>query len=197
MKPVYEELYSETVAHVIACGETVDTISRQGLESLSDLADRVYCLRETGRALEELVKSINKLRERFENLIAVTYIAMGPSAPDKIETEHVTVSLEAALGTAVPKKGTDVYLDMLRFLNVPEEVINHGVLSVEYPGWCSYYTAMQSRGLELPEHIAPHLKTYDFVKVKIRKRKSLKGYHYNVDESSINDGGDVSPGVPF
>ena len=195
MKPIYEQLYADAVAHVIACGETLDLMSRCPLEGLSDLADRIYSLRETARALEDLVKDINKVQSRFENTISITYIAMGPAAPDKIETEHVTISLEPAIATGVPKKGTDPYVDLLRFINVPEEVINHGALTVDFPGWCSYHTAMQSRGEELPEHIASHLKTYDTIKVKIRKRKALKGY--NVNESSIDDGGDVSSSVPF
>lgn len=196
MIPLAEDLYESAVSMNIELETTLAALQKTTPRSLAELADLVYALRECSKVVKDTHTAMTKLQTTFERMLSTVYIAMGPTAPDKIVTEYATIEIEPDLGTSVPKKGTEQYVQVLNFLGIPKEVIEHGVLVIEYPGWCSFYTAMQSRGEELPADIGSHLTTYDSMKVKIRKRKAMKGA-LNVIESSSSPRTDVKADVPF
>lgn len=196
MIPLAEDLYEAAVSMNIELETTLSGLQKTTPSSINELADLVYALRECSKVVKDTHTAMTKLQSMFERMLSTVYIAMGPMAPEKITTEYATVEIEPDLGTSIPKKGTEQYVQVLNFLGIPKEVIEHGVLVIEYPGWCSFYTAMQSRGEELPENIGSHLTIYDSMKVKIRKRKAMKGA-LNVIQPSNSSHTDVKADVPF
>lgn len=197
MKPSDEDLYSRLIQAHIEIDPLIDRIKHDKVTSVSDLADHIFCLRECTKVLEDLRRSLASAQATYEKMLTTVYISMGHAAPEKVVTEYVSIEIVPELGTKVPQPSSPVYSQFLSFLGIPEEVANHEVLKVHFPGWCSYYTVLQSRGKELPEEIQSHLTTYDTTYLKIRKRKAMKGAHNVFEQSSFNESGDESSSLPF
>lgn len=173
MQESSDVLYGEVVAAVLRIQPLLDVVKQDAPRSLPDLADKLFALRECSKRLDELRKAVDRVEETQEKMFIAVYLASSKSS-EKVKTDFVTAEAIPKLGLRVPRKHEEVYGKLMSFLGVPSEVIEHGVCEVHFPGWCSYYTALQARGEDVPAEIKDSLAEYDMCYVKTIKRKGMK-----------------------
>ncbi len=181
MQESSDKLYGFIVDSVLAIKPLLEAVRVDPPRSLVDLADKIFALRECASRLKEMMAEVNRVEAVVEKQFIGVYLATSSSV-DKIKTEYVTAEAVPKLGLKVPRKADPEYKSVLTFLGVPEEVQNHGVLELYYPGWCEFYTSLQARGETVPTEIAEALTEYELSYVKTIKRKAMKG-NINVEES--------------
>lgn len=196
MKPADDDLYSRMIQACLEIEPLADRVKADKVTALGDAVDHLYAVKETLKALEHLRRHLVSIEQHFERLITVVYISMGTQAPEKVVTDFVSAEVVSELGTKVPQPSNPVYRSFLVWLGIPAEVINHEVVKVHFPGWCSYYTSLVAQGKDVPEEILSSLTTYDTSYVKTRKRKSMKGTIDVLGQSSISSESE-SAELPF
>ena len=192
MQEQYEELYKSVVDAVLLVHPILEETKACKPTSVADLADKLFALRECIKRIEELRRQMSGVEDTVEKLFIAVYLATSQTDMH-IKTEYVTAEPVPEVGTRVPRRHEPCYNEFLTFLGIPEEVQNHEVLNVHFPGWCSYYTALQARGEDVPEGLKPFLTEYETSKVKTRKRQSMKG-SIDVQEERSRD--DHEAGIP-
>jgi hypothetical protein len=173
MQKADEQLYSDIVRASIELHENLEALKKSKPSSIEDIADRLFAARESIKRLKEMASMVRHLENIMERTLVAVYLASS-YAEEQIKTDYVIATPEASQGTNVPRGGSSEYRALLTHLGIPEEVQNHEVLKVHWPGWCSYYSALQARGESVPEEATKGLAEYDTSKVKTRKRQSMK-----------------------
>jgi hypothetical protein len=194
MQENYEEVYKTVVTAVLASGQALEMMTTTRPTSVGDLADKLFAMRECIKRLEGLVRDFKKTEDTVEKLFIAIFLASSQKDMN-VKTEYVTAEPVPSQGTRVPRRHEPCYKEFLSFLGIPKEVQDCEVLAVHYPGWCTYYTALQARGEDVPESLKSFLTEYETSTVKTRKRQSMKG---SIDVQRIDETGDTGEtSVPF
>jgi hypothetical protein len=136
-----------------------------------DLVDCGYLLREMRNAFDDMRKNCDAkqlLAGRRLAGEACSYALRGEDL--KLEGELATASAEVTTIPRLPKRGSREYVELLRWLKVPEEVIATNRLDFSFTEMQKLVAEMQSRGENPPPGIvAAHT---DAVAV-FRKKRGL------------------------
>lgn len=174
MQKSSDDLYGAIIDGVLEVQKHLKASKADPPKTLGEVADKLFALRECVKRLEELRREISRVEEQYEKIFIAVYLASS-SSMDKIKTEYVTAEAVPCLGLRVPRVNEECYVPLMTFLGIPKEVQAHGVLTIHFPGWCNYYTALQARGEDVPDEVKTSLTEYEMCKVKTIKRKSLRG----------------------
>lgn len=170
MQAVDERLFTDLVSAATRVHENLDELKKAKPRSIKDMADRLFAVREALKCIKDMRSELLTVENLMERLLAAVYLSSSQT-DDTIKTEYVTATPMPGQGTNVPKVGSAEYRSLLAHLGLNEEAVNHEVVKIHWPGWCSYYTALQARGDKLPIEPAE----YDTTKVQTRKRQSIRG----------------------
>jgi len=154
----------------------------ESINSLNDMADAVYALREIDNYIEKLRKEMNKYSETYQTAACLMLISRHRKA---FKTEYCSAKKETRISTGVPSKSTKPkeYQALLEYLGVPQKVIDDGLLAVHWPNFSTWITERQKKGEPRPPGLgeqSPHFE------LGVRTRKSI------LEESEVE-----SNEVPF
>jgi hypothetical protein len=173
-----DQLYNKVMTFAVEIEPLLAQAVAERATNMDDLADKLFALRECEKRLNELRKHFSKEEQRIEKFFTIAFTASS-HGDFVVRTKYVTAEPDVKMATRVPTRGDQCYNEFMKFLQIPDEIVEHGVLSVHFPGWQSYYTVLQSRGIELSDNIKSQCVEYTEAIVKTRKLKSMK---VNVDE---------------
>lgn len=174
MLPLSDAMYNTVMDLAVQIQHGLPGMMSEPATRLEDMADKLFALREISKRLKELKTIVDAEDKKLVGVL--TLVCLASSHGDfKVRTQYVTAEPDVEMATRVPTKKEPVYEEFLKFLGIPDEVIAHGVVSVDFMGWKSLYTAMQSRGQELPPTLKEACKEYTETIVKTRKQQAMKG----------------------
>jgi hypothetical protein len=115
----------------------------------ADLADAGYLLRESERWLDEARKEVKAKKETIGRILAVLITRRVMEDPDeepRARGELCTATPDVAIRPKLPKAGTEEYSDLMRWLGVPVETVEGGVLNVHFNRMSEMLTRMAEEG---------------------------------------------------
>ena len=173
MKPELLQMYREIHAKHMEILEALEVLKAQSTD-LQDRADNLYVLKRSADMLTETRAAVNRTLNRYEKEFVVLSLTQEVIS---LQTPWCTITVTAKRATKVPtlKKDPDAYTLFLKeILEVHDaQVINSGVITLDFFGWTELYTRMQEAGIELPDGLHGKLEEYDRSSTIIRKRKDL------------------------
>ena len=173
MKPELLTMYRQLHAQHMEILQALEVLKAQTTD-LKDRADNLYALKRSADLLTETRAAVNRGLGRYEKEFVILSLTQEVIS---LQTPWCTITVTAKRATKVPtlKKDPDAYTIFLKqILEVTnDEVIQSGVITLDFFGWTELYTKMQENGIELPDGLHGKLEEYDRSSTTIRKRKDL------------------------
>ena len=121
--------------------------------SLGDLADLGWAVKKCAGLLDEMRKEANAKAELIARVIAIkTSASVGIG--DEVGTVRGKIAMaipDIKMVAVIPKPGTPEYQQLLRYFNVPQEVIDSGMLKISYDQACAMLKALLEEGKNPPK----------------------------------------------
>lgn len=145
-------------------------VGKQGMTA-TDVVDLLWYERETCRVLDDLRREIQKSYDDVERSLCAWMVLRNEpmtKLAGRVATAYPRVQMEATL----PKKSEDPggYYSLMRWLGIPEDKIDSGVIRVHWPRFCETLTALASSGEPLPPGLSPD-KVYSRHRLTLTERK--------------------------
>lgn len=141
---------------------------RRVLDSSGDaeeLCDAVYALRETSALLDDARKETDKLKELFEKLCCLSWLATDGSP---IRTDYCTGSPDVRQAPITPRPDTPEYAEMCKHFGIDPT----SPFRPHWPTMVERVTEDARQGRPLPPGVDP-AKTLSVFKVSVRKKRPI------------------------
>lgn len=138
--------------------------------STSDLADVGFLCRELERLSDDLRKDCKARKELAGKIISfiVTQESLNDdSANDTVRGELATATPYVKQLPRLPARGSAMYSAFCKDLGVPQNVIDQGVIKIDWKGAIEFVTERMQDGLPLPKGIS---ETYPEFSCVFRRR---------------------------
>lgn len=150
-------------------------------QSLEELADMAYAMREIAKFADELRKQAARVQDTAGKLACLYWSERQQMEP--IKTQHCTGTPEVGLMVAIPHKRNDPekYAAFIDWLGIPREVAvlndpsnkdEHAPVDLHYNGVCEYLTKRLATGGDMPPGVDLE-KTYSVFNLRLRKKKAV------------------------
>ena len=141
---------------------------------LVELTDYTYAFRDASKLLEDSAKDARKAQKRASDIACMLWVQQSTNGAylDNIPTEFCTGTPQVKMAGRVPRPDTAEYNELLRFLGMPEDLVNSGIMRTHWPSFVDYVTRLSEEGKPLPPGVDPKT-TYPIYELRLRKTKSV------------------------
>lgn len=137
----------------IQISEISDCVKKRQLAN-DELVDVGFLFREIESIFDELRKEAKARKELSAKVLALSVIQESvndPEADSVIHGEYARASLSLKTRVRLPKKLSPEYYEVCEFLGVPSEVIDKGLVKLDWNGASEFATQMAEEGKRLPK----------------------------------------------
>lgn len=165
VKHTHAELYK-------SCKELFESVG--SCTDLKELVDYAYAFRDASKLLEDCAKEARKAQKRAADIACVLWVQASATSEqdDTVKTEYCSGTPQVKFAGRVPRPGTSEYDELLRYLGMPDDLVNSGVMRTHWPSFVDYLTRRAEEGKPLPPGVNPET-TYPVYELRLRKVKCV------------------------
>lgn len=149
-----------------------DAAGKEPLEQ-SERVDLAFLMRELSELCDDLRKESNKARELLDNVMCAVWAKEFEEHPETgpIRGTLATATPKVRFGVTLPSKSKDPerYEEFMRWLEIPQELIDAGVVSTHWPRMTEWLTERAKEGRPMPAGIDVE-STYPVYSTTLRRK---------------------------